>query len=344
MFSENKNLAQKNLTLEALRGFSSFYVAIGHWVLSYSPIHPSVKFLFSFGQEAVIIFFILSGYVIHTSWTHNINKDLKSYFIKRFRRIYFPFIIALGLSLIILPLSKFTWKEFIGNLLMLQDFSSGKPGVFVDSFMGNAPLWSLSYEWGFYLLFPFVYIAIGNKDSRLFYIMFISFISMLAYILFPNHLFLIPAYLIIWWCGLELSSLKTILSNKTFNVKRAFIAFFPILLLLTITTIYRQVNFGEFRAGVYPLLFLRHFTFAFLFVFLALKGGMFKLFIKSIIFPFHHLAPISYGFYIFHYIIFIQWSTGISWYFDIPLKLIIVFALSYLVEIKCQPIINRYIK
>ena len=38
-------------------------------------------------------------------------------------------------------------------MLMLQDRSYAKPGVWVSLVGGNAPLWSLSYEWWFYMAY-----------------------------------------------------------------------------------------------------------------------------------------------------------------------------------------------
>lgn len=333
----------KNLTLEALRGIASVYVAIGHWVLSIPMIHPILKLVFSFGQEAVIIFFIVSGFVIHTSWESKRTHSLKLYFIKRFRRIYFPFLVSIVLSIAVLPISFFSWRELFGNLLMLQDFSYGKPGVFVESFMGNAPLWSLSYEWGFYCVFPFIYILLWQKKISTKFVSYAGALSMIIYILFPNRLLLIPAYLIIWWVGLELSTYTDGSKSKSEIFKSILLLFVPIITILFITCIYCALNKQVLKLGIYPILFLRHFAFAFIFSFIALKGGILKDSTERIISPFRALAPISYGIYIFHYVIFIQLKTGMVWYFDIPIKLFLVFSLSYLVEVKLQPIVNRYI-
>lgn len=333
----------KNLTLEALRGIASLYVAVGHWVLSIPEIHPVLKFIFSFGQEAVIIFFIVSGYVIHTSWNSQKAQTLKTYFIKRFRRIYFPFLVSIILSIIILPLSTFSWKELFGNLLMLQDFSHGKPGVFVESFMGNAPLWSLSYEWGFYCVFPFIYLLLKKRNVADKFVAYFGFLSMLIYIIFPNHLLLIPAYLIIWWSGLKLSEYSHEPTDTRKVLKDISFLFAPIIIILLVTCLYWKYNYHTLQLGTYPILFLRHFIFAFIFAFITLTGGRLKYYIRKIILPFRILAPISYGIYIFHYAIFVQLKTGVIWYIDIPLKIVLVLSLSYVVEIKLQPIVNRYI-
>nr|WP_294899494.1 acyltransferase [uncultured Pedobacter sp.] len=334
-------LSHKNETLEAIRGLASLYVAIGHLVLSYPNSTNFVKLLFSFGQEAVITFFIISGYVIHYSWEKRNNDSLFIYFKKRFRRIYFPFVIAIVLSVIITN-EKISWKELVGNLLMLQDFNTAKPGVFVNTFMGNAPLWSLSYEWGFYLIFPFIYLTIKEMRNRNFIISMISFFCMLSYILFPNHILLVPAYLLIWWSGLELSSIGLKGGKiQLKDIKSVLFAYLPILTLLVITCYFYYSKGILGSVGIYPILFLRHFSFAVLFVYLTSINSKLKLMIRTLISPFKQLAPISYSIYIFHYIILVQLQINLPIYYELPIKVAALLALSYLTEIKLQKYINK---
>jgi peptidoglycan/LPS O-acetylase OafA/YrhL len=188
--------------LESLRGFASIYVAIGHWIL-WNRVNPIFDSLFKFGIEAVTTFFLLSGFVIFYSTAKSKTNSVRDYLIRRFRRIYFPFLCALIISVIILYATKVSLTELIGNLLMLQD-NSRIPGNIVNPFMGNQPLWSLSYEWTFYLIFPLIYPFIKNKEGRVHYIGIFSLLSLIAYLIFPNHLLFVFAYFFIWWTGLEL--------------------------------------------------------------------------------------------------------------------------------------------
>src|SRR3954449_2965516 len=89
--------------LEALRGFAAIYVVIYHLLM---PVKLQVAgfdllFLFRFGQEAVILFFLLSGFVIKYSFERSKDKSFKSYFLKRFTRIYIPLIFILVLSYVL---------------------------------------------------------------------------------------------------------------------------------------------------------------------------------------------------------------------------------------------------
>jgi len=82
-------MKNKILELEALRGLASLYVFFHHTLFSFKIVDKNslLGILFSFGQEAVMIFFILSGYVIAFSLNKN-NYTFKEYFKHRFIRIY----------------------------------------------------------------------------------------------------------------------------------------------------------------------------------------------------------------------------------------------------------------
>jgi peptidoglycan/LPS O-acetylase OafA/YrhL len=145
---------------------------------------------------------------------------------------------------------------------------------------------------------------------------------------------------VIWWAGLELSK------NENMALKNNNILFMliPNIFFLSVLTILSYLNGNILRFGIYPVLFLRHFGFAFLFISLAMYGGRLKNILKKMLYPFLFIAPISYGIYIFHYPIFIQYSSGLHPFLDIPLKLFMLFLLSYVVEIKLQPLVNKVVK
>ena len=122
--------------LEAVRGAAAAYVAFGH--ITQAPI-------FRFGQEAVIVFFLLSGFVIEYSCSNKLAFGFKAYFKRRFIRIYSVLIcLFLVAALIERPhvLSYPFLKVLFGNLLMLQDFDLAKPNVIVPTLFAGA-LWSL---------------------------------------------------------------------------------------------------------------------------------------------------------------------------------------------------------
>jgi len=322
--------------LESLRGLASIYVAAGHWLGEANSFH--LKIFFQFGQEAVIVFFLLSGFVIYLSYESGREKSLLNYFVKRFRRIYFPLICALLLSCVVNQ--KLPIKELIGNLLMLQDFKSGKPGNIVSPFLANRPLWSLSYEWTFYVIFPFIYPVIKNLTYRGHIIGIFSFVNILTYILFPNHIFAVFAYFIIWWTGLELA--EYFLGDRSKSQYKT-IMYYLLLIIITLGIncfLYHQTN-RNIIIGFYPYLFLRHFLFAFVCLISTVYLTSFCKKAGHIISIFSKIAPISYGIYILHYPILVQSDFHFSAYLAVPLKIVLVVGLAYLIDVVLQPKINK---
>jgi hypothetical protein len=145
--------------LEAIRGFCALYVMLFHLLpQKIFLLGINVGFLFRFGSEAVIMFFILSGFVIKYSWEKSEDKSFKNYFLKRFMRIYIPLFFIFLLAYVIKSYTEGgfvnpEWSTLFGNIFMLQDIISQKPNVISPVYMGNGVLWSLSYEWWFYMLF-----------------------------------------------------------------------------------------------------------------------------------------------------------------------------------------------
>jgi peptidoglycan/LPS O-acetylase OafA/YrhL len=112
------------------------------------------------GNEAVVVFFVLSGFLVGGRALERIVEGTFKpfdYAVDRFVRIMLPLIPALVLTAIICKITggNFNAACLIGNIFALQ-------GVFFEPFGGNAPLWSLSYEVWFY---TFAY-AIGVMSIR----------------------------------------------------------------------------------------------------------------------------------------------------------------------------------
>ena len=156
--------------VEAARGAAALYVMVGHVFWTAFEVTGSggpLFRLFRYGHEAVILFFLLSGFSIHYSYCQRPlgqSPELKKYFIGRLRRIYPIFLIAfaatIALGALAVRLSPETLSrryetglsDFIAQFLFLTDLNIKGAWFLVPP--GNAAFWSLSYEVAFYLVYP----------------------------------------------------------------------------------------------------------------------------------------------------------------------------------------------
>lgn len=295
--------------LEALRGLAAFYVLLHHTIPAKSVnfAGQNFGFLFRFGQEAVILFFILSGFVIHYSFTISKDKSFKNYFFKRALRIYTPLVIVFIASYVLASYNNNHWidpdlKTLFLNLVMLQDWEVVKPNVIASAYMNNTPLWSLSYEWWFYMLY-FPLIKLKTSHSNRHKIVFgIAALAALIYIFYPIFPMRVLMYIGIWWSGVYLAELY--LSSRTYNINTCALPLLALTLIcgiLLFFVISHKLEGNPLLLGHHPLLELRHFLFATIALVLALIWKSLKwIGFDVLIKPFEILAPVSYAMYISH--------------------------------------------
>lgn len=166
--------------LDGIRGLSALYVMVHHARLGLTQsfqiglsLHPekytvieklTVYFLglFKYGHEAVIVFFVLSGFVIHLKQAASdynvVHFKTVNYLKKRIIRIYptllTAFILGFVIDIIVHILTgetirslfqKYQISDFFNNILLIPD---------TPVFGINYPIWSLKHEWFFYLIYP----------------------------------------------------------------------------------------------------------------------------------------------------------------------------------------------
>jgi peptidoglycan/LPS O-acetylase OafA/YrhL len=182
-----------SVLLDLLRGLAALMVLFGHWrnllFMDYSQLvaHKWALLLpyalSSGGHQAVVIFFVLSGYLISGSVFRSFARgqwSWKSYLTHRLVRLWVVLIPGLLLCALwdniglhfhlspalysgaagnhiiwdIRPTLKF--HVFFGNLFFLQS-------VLVPIFGSDGPLWSLANEFWYYLLFPLGLVALRRQ-------------------------------------------------------------------------------------------------------------------------------------------------------------------------------------
>jgi peptidoglycan/LPS O-acetylase OafA/YrhL len=140
----------KNYQLEALRGIAALVVVWGHVVLfapKFTGFNPTgfVAYVAP-GHFSVLIFFVLSGYVIGLTNANGLKKaDVRGYLRKRFVRLYPIYVISLLAALAVAGFA-YPFRTVLIHFLFGQE-------IFAPIFLEDTPMWSLQYEVLYYLLF-----------------------------------------------------------------------------------------------------------------------------------------------------------------------------------------------
>ncbi len=162
LFSVRRALASLSIKeriagLDELRGVAVLAVMFAHGA-GLTTWYPSA--LVPYGMHGVYLFFIVSGYLITKILQGSIEKGqpLSTFYLRRFIRIWPLMIVALLAGALWRPQT----AQFIPfNLLLMNNYTlaSGIEQVFRTDVM-----WSLAIEEQFYLLWPFVMIAVGQRS------------------------------------------------------------------------------------------------------------------------------------------------------------------------------------
>ena len=188
--------------LEALRGILAVYVLVGHsrWLLwgghaawlasAYSPFEMFPAYAsaaFRYGREAVMVFFVLSGFFIHFQAAAKgargpgVGPGAASFYRRRWHRLAPPFYFALAVTVVCDVIGRTWWPTLYlsrtGDALIDQTFARGGyaeasvlpalvllPSSLGRDFGSNGPLWSLGFEAVYYVLYP-AWLAIRRRSA-----------------------------------------------------------------------------------------------------------------------------------------------------------------------------------
>lgn len=182
-----------SIYLDLLRLAAALLVFLHH--ASYERFHGSaLQGLAGHGHDAVLVFFVLSGYVIAYTREHK-DHDWRHYAVQRLSRLWSvalpAIVLTLALDAIGRPLLPALyeahpiegWKVLVSALFMNEFWiENGAVG-------SNIPMWSLSYEAGYYLIFGVLSFASARWRWPL--------AALCALLVGPHVLLLLPA----WWLG-----------------------------------------------------------------------------------------------------------------------------------------------
>jgi peptidoglycan/LPS O-acetylase OafA/YrhL len=327
----------------ALMVFSSHIKFVEQGSFFYSAYHYFLKE----GFMGVSFFFMLSGFVLAFSYSKKPSwnlSGLRTYFIKRFLKIYPSFWISLGFSLLFsspffLLSNKF--QVFFANLFLVQSWIP----ILEYQYYLNSPAWSLSVEVFLYLSFPlllkwvndfsivFMWIILGIIFSAIFISLFyLPETDMVKYLLYLSPV----VHLFEFAVGVLLQKLLSIHKGKI-SLRINTFTEIAVLILGCILILLHQNIPDNFRYNLYyfPFMILVIGVFSF-------EQGMISKFLKNNLSV--YLGNISYQFYLFHVLVLAFWNTCFSQQFNstqiVFLSLFSTIAVSIimyeLVEKKCM--------
>jgi peptidoglycan/LPS O-acetylase OafA/YrhL len=215
-----------------MRGIAALLVCSDHsrhiFFVEYHSLAGKVFFLpyliTSTGHQAVVIFFVLSGFLVGGSVLRSLDQNRwgwKRYLTHRFVRLWLVLIPTLLLCLGWDTLGSYlqhhghtptallhgmpgivpdepieqrldlqpnaTPAIFLGNVFFVQK-------ILVPTFGSNGPLWSLANEFWYYLLFPFAVLAIRSRYSVLTRVLFAAAFLLVAWFVGASIMSLFPIW------------------------------------------------------------------------------------------------------------------------------------------------------
>lgn len=166
--------------LDSIRGLAATSVIMAHLSIilpfnhlfekiSYTPLH-----FFWLGHESVILFFVLSGFVLSLPYHLKKAPKYKGYLIRRLCRILIPSVTSLFIAIFIIYLlapkglsvlsewgnqiwtAPISYPIIFNHLVLLSEF---------DTMTINPVIWSLIHEMRISILFPFIMLLMKKNNS-----------------------------------------------------------------------------------------------------------------------------------------------------------------------------------
>lgn len=180
-------------SLDSIRGVAAIIVVFYHSIVSFPLIYDAQNLktngsflldLFTYtplhilwaGHEAVLLFFVLSGFVLSLPFLKGTAPKYNHYVIRRICRIYIPYLIIMFIYIGVItllgnynPISGLS-PQFNGRWAHPVTLESMKSVVFMQGLdIGNinGVVWSLIHEMRISIIFPLIILIVMKLDSRL---------------------------------------------------------------------------------------------------------------------------------------------------------------------------------
>lgn len=182
-----------------LRVFFALNIFAGHIITLIPEVSDYYFKFFPFVRYSVNSFFVISGFLITKSYYNSDN--LKTFFIKRVKRIFPAYFVVIILSVLLLSfVSELSLREYFTNFQTLRYFLANSifqnylgpclPGVFEENVLCavNGALWTIKIEEGFYFSLPIIIFLMSYfKKNKLFYFLLIYLLSIVFITFFKYH-------------------------------------------------------------------------------------------------------------------------------------------------------------
>ena len=191
-------------------GHARAYTLVPHAEAQGGPVDAALYAVTGLANGAVMVFFVLSGFLVGgkaiKGWVSG-EFAWRRYLIDRTVRLWIVLLPALALTLVADTAGRTLFPEsvkygaggglaertspltFTGNALFLQS-------NLVQPFGSNEALWSLAYEYGYYLLFPVILVGVLGRRKHV--------VSRLAFLLLTGFLAVIFGQYVIIFFGMWL--------------------------------------------------------------------------------------------------------------------------------------------
>lgn len=264
---------ERIILFDFIRGVSAVLVLISHLrnaiFVDYNDIDNNnyfVKVFYFFtglGHESVMFFFVLSGFFVGGSVLKNKeNFNFSSYLLARISRIWSVLLPSLFITFIIDKVINLFHPDVInGNYLnvlnsgpdshyslSLLNFISNTffcQTIFSPVYGTNGPLWSLSNEFWYYILFPLIFLLATRKKLKLSYRILYLCVTFLILILIHTKI----EGLIIWIFGVFVYWMY----SKDYEIKNKIVSSFLLvfsLFLIVFSIVISKSNLMFFSADL----------------------------------------------------------------------------------------------
>ena len=272
------------LALDVLRGIAAFIVVLGHLFLMYPEalrmeiptwLRISVLRVLVNGHASVILFFVLSGYVLSIPFLRGNAPPYFSYVAKRICRIYIPFAISILLAVILFSLStppaaglvsEWFQQEWSREPLTLETVIKHLIMTGVEDEMWlNGVMWSLVVELRISIIFPILIYLSGFHRLSIFMAILIYCLTAAIIILYDMPMqtadslagtFIITLRFVpFFMAGIFLVKYHEEIKARLFQLSKLQISMFIIFILSVYcmpTAIYNHKNIAYLSAIVSP--------------------------------------------------------------------------------------------